>query len=471
MSSTRSEQDPPAQAAVAQARPKAWRKAYRPLRRRSLLLQLGGLLLAEGVLFQVYGQFDSRFHWAAHFLVGVIAAVAWLSAYLLVTSTPARGQIIVALGFHLFAMTPDLLFRAGIPHAPWMNVFLGHIAVHYLPGGDRAWLALALTAALGYALLLSRWLRARAVEAAQGMAPGIGIGGIAVLRPQLVPERSQLAHQHAGPAQPSPAGHLSPYLLIHGLGATGTTWDGVAAALATAGQPSLRPDLLGHGSSLHIGTVFDLDTQARALIRLLDHHQAQQVRVVGHSYGCAVAVRLAQLAPDRVAELQLVSPPAFPDPERARARLGQRSHLARATLSGAPAASVMCGVMCLVRGPLSHLAPLRSGGASAEVAVGALQHTFPAYRDGLQALFTSNPVPAWFAQPLAPTRIVAPTDDATFPPAEVLGMAGVDQFDVVHHAGTHHLPLDQPGSLAEVLLRPVPPLKIVEPNAQSTPRG
>jgi len=43
-------------------------------------------------------------------------------------------------------MAPDLLFRAGVPHEEWMNLFLGHIWVHYIPGGNASWLAIALAA-------------------------------------------------------------------------------------------------------------------------------------------------------------------------------------------------------------------------------------------------------------------------------------------------------------------------------------
>jgi pimeloyl-ACP methyl ester carboxylesterase len=438
----------------AQTRSRAWQKAYRPLRRRTLLLQLGWLTGAEIALFQVYGRYDSRFHWAAHFLVAVIATAAWLSARLLVTSAPARGQIIVVLGFHLYAMAPDLLFRVGVPHALWMNVFLGHIAVHYLPGGDRAWLALALLSAAGYASLLSLWLKARTVEAVQGMAPGIGIGGSAVLRPQRRPESTELAHQHTEPPEGASTDTGPVFVLIHGLGATAAFWEPVAAELAAAGHSSLRPDLLGHGASLHIGTVFDLDTQARALLRLLDHHAADRVRLVAHSYGCAVAVSVANMAPDRIAELQLISPPAFADPETARTRLGHRSWLARTTLEGAPVAGVMCGLMCLARAPLSHLIPSEARGLPTDVAVGTLQHSFPAYRDGIEALFRNNPLATWFAKPGVPTRIVLPDQDLTFPPGDALELPGVAQLDVVHHAGSHHLPLEHPASLAAVLLAP-----------------
>ena len=109
-------------------------RSIRPLRPRRLALETAALVAVEALLLRVYGGYDSSFHWAAHFLVGVIDTAAWLAIYLLVTSRPAPGQVLTVLPFHLDAMFPDLLYRAGIPHAAWSNAFLARRrALH--PGG------------------------------------------------------------------------------------------------------------------------------------------------------------------------------------------------------------------------------------------------------------------------------------------------------------------------------------------------
>lgn len=46
-------------------------------------------------------------------------------------------------------------------------------------------------------------------------------------------------------------GEKPPVMLIHGVGADGTSWDQIAAALAPAFR-ALRLDLRGHGQSGHI---------------------------------------------------------------------------------------------------------------------------------------------------------------------------------------------------------------------------
>lgn len=416
-------------------------RAYAPLRRRTLLLQLAVLVIAEVGLFRVYGSFDSRFHWGAHFLVAVIATSAWLSVLLLLKAAPARGQLILVLLVHLYAMTPDLLFRIGVPHQQWMNVFLGHIAVHYVPGGDRTLLALAVLAAGGYCLLLSRWIAARQAEARAGLAPGIGIGGIAVVRPQADPARTPLAHGHAG----GPAGR--PVLLLHGLGGAGNSLAGLAGQLVSQGRSCLLPDLLGHGQSRRTGTRFGLQEQVQSLERLLDHHGVEAVDVVAHSYGCVVAVALARHRPARVAHLTLLCPPAFPDRDTGRRLLGRRSWLAKRTVAGAPLASLICGAMCLLREPLARLAPRVMPELPAPVARQGVSHSFPAYRDAVQAMVGPT-LRDWLAAPGLPTVVVLAADDATAPRDVVGPLLTGDGLHVTSVPGGHLVPVTDPARVA-----------------------
>lgn len=137
------------------------REPPKPLRPTGLALQAGLVVLTEAYLYLTYTGHDAAFHWSTHFLVGVLATVAWHAAYLRLRDRPAPGQILSVLGFHLVAMAPDLAFRGGVPHYLWMDVFLGHISSHYLPGGDRTWLLLACLAVLAYTWQLHRWTRRR----------------------------------------------------------------------------------------------------------------------------------------------------------------------------------------------------------------------------------------------------------------------------------------------------------------------
>jgi hypothetical protein len=140
--------------------------AERPLTRATLLWQLVVLVVVELLLYITYSAHDARFHYATHLLVGIGVAALWQSLFLAVSGRPARFQLLAPLGFHLLAMWPDLVFRAGVPHYWWMAyAALGHVSSHYMPGGDLAWLIVGLLFAGGYALQLSLWLHRRAVVA------------------------------------------------------------------------------------------------------------------------------------------------------------------------------------------------------------------------------------------------------------------------------------------------------------------
>lgn len=230
------------------------------------------------------------------------------------------------LGFHLLAMAPGLAFRGGVPHAPWMNVFLGHIAAHYVPGGDLTWYVVALVCTGLWVGALTLWLRARRAEALSGMAPGVGMTGAGVLRPQADPRTTSLVHVlvHAAPADRTSGTAAEPVVLVHGLGASSAFWAPVADDVSSRGHDVLSPDLLGFGRSRGIGTHFHLDDHAAALNRLVRKHHDRPVVLVGHSYGAAVAVAAATDSPGLYSRLVLVSPAAFADPARARAWAADR---------------------------------------------------------------------------------------------------------------------------------------------------
>lgn len=424
---------------------RAWAQAYRPLRPRALLIQLGILVVAEVVLFRSYFHHEAGFHWATHFLVGLTAGAVVNAVWLALKGAPARGQLLWVLGLHLYAMFPDLLFSPGlIPHDGWTDLFLGHISSHYVPGGDATWLLVALLASGAYATLLSAWLAARRAEADAGLAPGIGVGGSALLRAQADPRTKPLAHSRFGPEGPPQV------LLLHGLGASRAIWRPVVVEFESKGARGLAPDLLGFGASRESGTQFDLDAHVDALAALLDRYPGPALVVVGHSFGCAAAVGVAEVVPERVAALVLVSPPVFRDAHRARERLGHRGWLAKRVLDGSPVASVTCGLMCLAR-PLAANAAARVGRElPEEVARDSVQHSWPAYRDALMTLLEANPLPQAIADPSRPTTVVVSDADEEAPAQDVTDWPH-DAVELVELVGDHLVPLRHPQPLADLI--------------------
>ncbi len=114
-----------------------------------------------------------------------------------------------------------------------------------------------------------------------------------------------------------------PVMLIHGVGADGTSWDKIAPALAPDFR-ALRLDLRGHGRSGHIEGTLSLDDFVRDVVDVLEACAVPAAHLVGFSLGGMIAQGIALQHPDRVRRLVLLSAVAGRTPEereRVQARL------------------------------------------------------------------------------------------------------------------------------------------------------
>lgn len=95
-------------------------------------------------------------------------------------------------------------------------------------------------------------------------------------------------------------------LLIHGLTGHGRRWRSLAGPYL-ADVAMLAPDLIGHGRSSYAAP-WTIDANVAALAGLIEEQADGPVVVVGHSFGCAVALHLAAQCPDLVSGLALLDP-------------------------------------------------------------------------------------------------------------------------------------------------------------------
>ncbi len=105
-------------------------------------------IAVEVGLYLSYGEHQARFHWFTHFFVGTSAALVVMSAITLRRRRAVPYPLIWPIVGHVVAMFPDLLFASGTAHYRWMDVFLGHISTHFVPGRNITWY-LVFLAALG----------------------------------------------------------------------------------------------------------------------------------------------------------------------------------------------------------------------------------------------------------------------------------------------------------------------------------
>lgn len=103
-------------------------------------------------------------------------------------------------------------------------------------------------------------------------------------------------------------------LALHGVTGHGKRWE----HLATNHLPDVRviaPDLRGHGRSSSLPP-WTFESVVEDLVELLAAESAAPVTVVGHSFGGACALHLANRHPDLVRRLMLIDPAIAVDPER-----------------------------------------------------------------------------------------------------------------------------------------------------------
>lgn len=81
-------------------------------------------------------------------------------------------------------------------------------------------------------------------------------------------------------------------VLLHGLGATGAVWRGLAAGIEARGQRWIAPDFRGHGLSPAAGP-FGFGVHAADLALLLAEEDPARITVLGHSFGGVIGALLA----------------------------------------------------------------------------------------------------------------------------------------------------------------------------------
>ncbi len=106
-------------------------------------------------------------------------------------------------------------------------------------------------------------------------------------------------------------------LLVHGYSASNFTWKTTAPVLAEEGFRVIAVDLIGFGFSSKPGWFdYTISSQARVIERFMDRLGIGSARVVGSSYGGAVAATLALDYPERVEKLVLVDAVANDEPTK-----------------------------------------------------------------------------------------------------------------------------------------------------------
>lgn len=103
------------------------------------------------------------------------------------------------------------------------------------------------------------------------------------------------------------AGQGPAIVLVHGVGASSSSWDAVLRLLAARGANVIALDLPGHGESDKPRGDYSLGALASTIRDLLDYLNISSCVLVGHSLGGGIAMQFVYQFPERVDKLVLVS--------------------------------------------------------------------------------------------------------------------------------------------------------------------
>ena len=93
-----------------------------------------------------------------------------------------------------------------------------------------------------------------------------------------------------------------PLLIIHGFLGMSDNWKSLASQYASEGFEVHVLDLRNHGKSFH-SEDFSYDIMAQDVLEYCQHHNLNQVSIIGHSMGGKVAMLFATKYPDRLEKL------------------------------------------------------------------------------------------------------------------------------------------------------------------------
>jgi pyruvate dehydrogenase E2 component (dihydrolipoamide acetyltransferase) len=237
-------------------------------------------------------------------------------------------------------------------------------------------------------------------------------------------------------------GEAMPWVMIHGFAADASGWTPLEKQLAKS-APVHRIELPNHGRSprRRIEGFSDLTSQIR---QAFDDIGVDNVRLVGHSLGAAVALALTDTRPRKVASLTLISPAGLGPDINAAALSG----IARASKpqSLGPWLKQLTGDPDLVSDNYIRAAFAQRRDPQLRAAQqDMMEALFP---DGVQTF----DVKAALKRISCPTRIIWGRSDSIIPWKHALGVPGSVSLNLFHGIG--HLPhVEIPDEIGALLMQ------------------
>jgi pimeloyl-ACP methyl ester carboxylesterase len=215
--------------------------------------------------------------------------------------------------------------------------------------------------------------------------------------------------------------------------------------LAEAGFKAVAVDLPGFGET---PITPGIEAPWEDVLQTLKELSVDHAALVGNSFGAAVALRVAAVAPAAVSRLMLVSPPPLkldPSPQLSAAWQAEESALERGDIDGAVAAVLEAWLQpAAPRGLRERIAPMQRRAFELQLVAPEVQEAHDPLENHLEALERLQ-VP-----------VLAAAGEGDMPDfkagaAEIAELVPGGEVTVIHGAG-HLAPLEAPDTFKELLL-------------------
>src|SRR5262245_57300435 len=118
----------------------------------------------------------------------------------------------------------------------------------------------------------------------------------------------QLAENRESSLAPFSAPMSDTVVLLHGSATASSSWNLVAASLASAGASVFAPDMLGYGKAPAPSDTYSIQEEVAHLQRVLDLQGVGTMQLVAHSLGSIMGLHLRRALGARVTRMTLIDP-------------------------------------------------------------------------------------------------------------------------------------------------------------------
>jgi pimeloyl-ACP methyl ester carboxylesterase len=235
-----------------------------------------------------------------------------------------------------------------------------------------------------------------------------------------------------------------PLFLVHGIGASRHSWDGLVAALRHKYR-CIGYDLRGHGKSPTPTPPYTLDDLVEDLEALRSELGIAKAHIIGHSLGGMIGPAYARRYPDRVRSLGLLSTAAF------------RTADDRARVKGVVAAMRSKGIAPVLETLKDRWFTPEFAAARPEVISRRLQQVIDCDPEVFLSVFdiyAETEMAPWIAEVKAPSLVLTGENDGGCPPRlnEQIAKAMPDAELVVLPGLRHAILLEAPDKVAPPVL-------------------